>query len=294
MQDAAYKSVSALSKIFGIWIFNTFGRIITTGFFVLFPGKILIGMRFYKALFPNKNRLYHFYCVWKQYHSFTHVFIDRHIFENNGDITYTSEGWEHIEEAARNKTGGLILMSHMGNWEVAAHLLKRKGMKALLYMGIKQKEKIERLQKESLSKSGLRVVAVSQDGGSPFDIIDGINYLKEGGFVSLTGDRIWREDQRALNVKFLGHEVALPETPHIFALLSGAPLFIFFAFRKGKKSYHFKISGPKYVTVKTRKQRKEALQKSLQDYANMMEETLKDFPFEWFHFEAFLGKKIDE
>jgi len=210
-------------------------------------------------------------------------------------ITYTSEGWEYLEEAVETKKGAIIIMSHMGNWETAAHLLRRKqdGMRLLLYMGIKAKEQIEKMQKESLSKEGIRIVAVDQDGGSPFDILEGIKFLKEGGLVSLTGDRIWGGNERTVAVKFLNHEVYLPAVPHIFALLSGAPLLIFISFRSGPKSYHFRISEPIYVNAASRADRQEAIERSAQKYADHIQQNLRTHPLQWYHFEPFLGKELD-
>ena len=209
-------------------------------------------------------------------------------------ITHTSEGWEHLKEAVGNKKGAIILMSHMGNWETAAHLLsgKQYGMRLLLYMGIKAKEQIEKMQKESLSKGGVRIVAVDQDGGSPFDILEGIKFLREGGLVSLTGDRIWSGNERKVAVKFLNHEVYLPVAPHIFALLSKAPLFIFFSFRSDPKSYHFKISEPIYVRSASRADRQEAIERSAQKYADHIQRNLRTHPLQWYHFEPFLGRKL--
>jgi len=210
-------------------------------------------------------------------------------------ITHTSEGWEHLKEAAEKEKGAIILMSHMGNWETAAHLLsgKQYGMRLLLYMGIKDKEQIEKMQKESLSQGGVRIVAVDQDGGSPFDILEGIKFLREGGLVSLTGDRIWSGNERTVAVKFLNHEVYLPAVPHIFALLSGAPLFIFFSFRSGPKSYHFRISEPIYVRAASRADRQEAIERSAQKYADHIQRNLRTHPLQWYHFEPFLGRKLD-
>jgi lauroyl/myristoyl acyltransferase len=210
------------------------------------------------------------------------------------DITYTSEGWEHLEQILQKKSGAILLMSHMGNWEVAAHLLMRKHqeIRLLLYMGIKDKEQIEGIQKESLSHSGIRIIAVDQHRGSPLDIVEGIKFINSGGLVSLTGDLIWKKDQRAIPVKFLGHEVYLPETPHLFALLSGAPLFIFFAFRKGKKQYHFTMSEPVSVQASSRSERAAAIRQSAQRYADILEETLRRNPLQWYHFEPFLGSKL--
>ncbi len=185
-------------------------------------------------------------------------------------------------------------MSHMGNWEIAAHLLKQRQnkMRLLLYMGIKQKEQIEGMQKDSLSKSGIKIIAVDKDGASPFDIVEGVKFLKDGGFVSLTGDIKWYEGQRIISTQFLGHEVCLPETPHILALLSGVPLFIFFSFRIGKKCYHFKITKPKYIEASSRSEREEIIRKSVQKYANFLEQMLRQYPFQWYHFKPFLGERL--
>jgi len=53
--------------------------------------------------------------------------------------------------------------------------------------------------------------------------LEGIKFLREGGIVSMTGDRLWGEQSYVI-VDFLGHEAKLPDTPHLFALMTGAPL----------------------------------------------------------------------
>ncbi len=184
-------------------------------------------------------------------------------------------------------------MSHIGNWEVAAHLLKRElqDVRLLLYMGVKHKEQIEGVQKESLVQSGIRIVAVDEDGGSPMDIVEGIKFIESGGVVSLTGDVVWKRDQRTIPVKFLGHEVLLPQTPHLFALLSGAPMFIFFAFRTGKNKYHFTMSEPICLTPTSRSERDAAIRQSAQRYADTLETMVRNYPLQWYHFKSFLPSK---
>ena len=80
----------------------------------------------------------------------------RQLFQEFDDIAYTSEGLEHLEQALQKKSGGILLMSHMGNWEIAAHLLKREqqGLRLLLYMGVKHIRSIaERLIRYGRNKS---------------------------------------------------------------------------------------------------------------------------------------------
>jgi len=299
MKDIFYQLLITLSKRMGLWVFRFMAWFIASGYFFLFPGRVAISLRFYRALFPSRGLLHHLWCAWRQYHNFINVYMDRFLIFDEHNVTITHEGWEFLEDAVNRKAGGIILMSHVGNWEIAAHMLKVRGrnnpgMKLLLYLGQKHKDQIERTQKESLVQSGVKIIVAEEDTVSPADIIEGINFLKAGGLVSLTGDRIWRKDQRSLPVRFLGHEAFLPETPFIFALLSGTPLYLFFAFRTGKQKYHFQILPPQYVHAKDRNDRQEAIRKAAQLYADRLEEMVRQYPFEWYHFEPFIGRMLDK
>jgi len=285
--------IIGLSRVLGLWVFAVFAWFVATGYYFFFPFRVLNSVRFYRLLFPDRNRLYHLWCAWRQFHNFTDVFFDRFLLTEHDDITSTSEGLAHLEESCRRKEGGILLMSHMGNWEVAAHILKRKNqdLRLLLYMGVKYKEQLEGIQKESLFRSGITIIAVDEQGGSPLDIIEGIKFIESGGTVSLTGDLVWKQDQRTVPVKFLGHDVRLPEAPYLLALLSGAPIFIFFAFRTGKRQYHFTMSAPVYVKAASRRERTAAIQRAAQQYADTLEETLRRHPLQWYHFRPFLEVK---
>jgi predicted LPLAT superfamily acyltransferase len=283
----------------GLWVFRFMAWFVATGYFLFFPARVSESVRFYGALFPSKNLLYHIWCAWKQFHNFTYVYLDRFLLFKNYPIHITHDGWEYLVETVQRKEGGIILMSHVGNWEMAAHVLKMRGhnipgMKLLLYLGERFKDQIEHTQKEDLIQSGVKIIVARENSVSPTDIVEGINFLKAGGLVSLTGDRMWRKDQRSIAVRFLGHEVFLPETPFVFALLSGTPLYIFFALRTGRETYHFQIQPPEYVRAKDRSERQNAIARAAQVYADRLEEMARRHPFEWFHFEPFLCRKLDD
>ena len=290
MRKLFYRSLTFLSQKWGRWIFIVFAWFVATGYFLLFPRRVGNSVQIYQALYPERSRLFHLWCAWRQFHNFTDVFLDRFLLEKSGEITYTSKGLEHLQKAMDSGQGGILLMSHMGNWEVAAHLLKRKltNLKLLLYMGSKQKEQIEQIQKENLAQSGIRIIATGEDGGSPLDLMEGLRFIDSGGLVSLTGDLVWKKDQRTTPVSFLGHEILLPEAPHLIALLSGAPLFIFFAFRAAKNKYHFTLSEPISLVYASRAERAGVIQQSAQKYADILEATLRKHPLQWYHFRPFL------
>ena len=285
-----YSALTVVSKILGPWVFVLLSRGVAAGYFLFFPARVRVGVRFYGALFPGRSRFSHWVCTWRQFQNFTSVFLDRFLLETGRHIEFTFEGREHLLAALAERTGGIILMSHIGNWEIAARLLRRSipDLPLMLLMGQRAKDEIERLQKRDLMASGIRVLAVDQETGSPFSLVEGLSFLKKGGFVSLTGDMIWDKNQRSLPVTFLGHQARLPETAHTLALVSGAPLFIFFASKTGPGRYHFKISAPTYVRATDRAGRRPALDRSAQAYADVMAAHLRRFPYEWYHFEPFL------
>jgi len=283
-----YRLLTRTAGLCGSWLFVVVARIIAAGFFV-FSSKVPESRRFYAALHPQKGRLYHLWCTFIQYQNFTTIHFDRFLAGQTEPVSFCSLGLEQLD-ALIGHQGGILLMSHLGNWEIAATLLKhyRDDLKLLLYMGIKEKEGVERVQKDDLRQSGVTIIGVEQGNNSPFSAVEGIRFLQAGGLVSMAGDIVWRDDQRKVRVTFLGHDAYLPEAPFVFALVSGAPLLAFFAFRTGKNSYQFTLSEPISIRSTSRQERAQAISRAAQEYADLLEQALRKHPFEWYHFDRFI------
>ncbi len=276
------------AKVCGRWLFVVISRIIAIGFFLL-SSRVSESHRFYAALFPQKKALFHRWCTFQQYQNFTTIHFDRFLAAAGKAARFTAQGWERLEPVIGNQ-GGILLMSHLGNWEMAATLLKqqREDLQLLLYMGVKEKEGVEQVQKEELRRSGVTIIAADREENTPFAAVEGIRFLQQGGLVSMAGDIVWRSDQRQVAVRFLGREAYLPEAPFIFALVSGAPLFVFFAFRNSTNTYIFTLSEPILIEAASRQNRGEAIAGAAQQYADLLEETLRQHPYEWYHFDRFI------
>ena len=288
-----YPLLELITRIFGSWLFGVVSRLIAAGYF-LFSKNVKESHRFYALLYPQESSLYHRCCSFHQYQNFTTIHFDRFLASHGQETTFHSQGWEKLEAVVQQK-GAILLMSHLGNWEVAAHLLKQQQekLKLLLYMGVKEKEGVEALQKEHLQDSGVKIIAVERDGGSPFDAVEGIRFLQEGGLVSMSGDILWRSEQRSIEIDFLGRKARVPEAPYIFALVSGAPLFCFFSFRTGKNSYRFSLADPIYMRSAQRKDRDKMIRAAAQQYADLLEQQLRKHPLEWYHFDRFVHEPTD-
>lgn len=283
-----YRLLVRFTRLCGAWLFVLVSKIIACGFFI-FSSRVSESRRLYSVLFPKKGKWYHLWCTFMQYQNFTTIHLDRFLATQAHPVSFTSSGWERLESVIGNQ-GGILLMSHLGNWEMAATLLKkqREDVQILLYMGEKEKEGVERVQKEGLRQSGVTIITTGPDDTSPFSAVEGIRFLRDGGLVSMAGDIVWRSNQRKVRVQFLGYDAYLPEAPFIFALVSGAPLFAFFAFRTEKNTYHFTLSEPIAILAQSRQDRSAAISKAAQEYATMLEQALRQHPLEWYHFQRFI------
>ena len=162
-------------------------------------------------------------------------------------------------------------------------------IKLLLYLGEKQGEQIEGLQKKDLALQGVKIIATKQDEASPFDPCGRNSFFKRRRLCLHDRRPPVEPAQRSVAVKFFGHEARIPEAPFQFALLSGAPLIIFFVNRCGKGRYHCTLFPPYAVTAASRSERQEAIRQAAQQYADILETMVRRYPFEWYHFEQFLG-----
>jgi len=283
-----------LSRLVGPWFFAGVARCIAAGYFLLSP-KVGESRRLYALLFPQRGRWFHLWCAFRQYQHFTTIHFDRFLTNQGQPPAFTCEGVEALD-ARIGHGGALLLMSHLGNWEMAARLLMQQGLATplLLYVGVKEKEGVERTQKEELQRAGVTILGVDQGTASPFMAVEGLRMLRQGGLVSMTGDMVWRDDQRRIPVVVLGRVAFVSEAPFVFALVSGAPIIVFFAFRTGRNCYHFTFSEPLWVKSSERGKRQRVIAAAAQRYADLLEAALRAHPCEWYHFDRFLHEPVED
>ena len=295
MRTAFYRLIARLANQRTQWLAGLLVQGVAGIYYLSQPRKVARGIAFYRALSPGRPQGEYRRRVWRQYQNFTTIYLDRLRLAGGQRIVSSGRGWEHLQTLQASGQGAVILMSHLGNWEMAAHLMKQAApdIRLLLYMGRRAREALEGLQKSDLASRGVEIVTSAPDGGSPFDLLSGLRFLQSGGVVSMAGDRLWHTGQRAVAATFLGHRIRLPETPHLLALLSAAPILTFFSFRNAAGHHRFTLTPPRYLPAAPRGRRTAIIAQSVQTYARLLEATLRRHPDQWYHFEPFLGPPAD-
>jgi predicted LPLAT superfamily acyltransferase len=287
MKAFIHEMLIRISLLLGSWPIRFFAWWIATGYFLFRSSRRRSSIRLYQVIFPNKRLWYYLYCTWRQFQSYATTFAERIEIDRKKGAFTSVQGKEGVVEAARRGSGGIILMSHLGSFEIAAHAFQELGFKLLLIMGEKEAKQVARDQREAMKARGIHIQVVTAGEDFLFGGVEAIKFVREGGFVSVTGDLVWTEQRSRLSVSLFDHEVGLPAGPHFLALVSRAPLFIMFTFRDDKGRYLITASPPREVKAASRSERSAALQASAQAYANALEEMVRQHPFQWYIFEPF-------
>jgi len=277
-----------LGRTFGAWVVRLAAGVIASGYFLFARRRVATSVAFYRALFPTATVPALYVHAWRQFQQFALLFSDRLRFRTASGLRYAADGDEHLQELHRQGRGCVMLMSHVGNWEAAAYVSQRQGYRLLIYMGRREGEQVEAVQKEDLRASGLPVVAVGTHDGSPLDGLAGLRFLREGGFVAMSADRAWTTGQRTLSTRFLGRRVSLPAAPYALALAAGVPLVVFFCLRERDGSYRLLVREPFLLPRVPRERRDDALRLAADGYLRELRAVIETWPHQWGHFEPFL------
>ncbi|HVP78968.1 MAG TPA: hypothetical protein VMV04_13860 [Thermodesulfobacteriota bacterium] len=288
MKAFIHQAVIRVSLLLGSWPIRFFAWWIATGYFLFRPPRRRSSIRLYQVIFPNRPGWYYLYCTWRQFHSYAATFAERIEIDKKG-VTTSTQGRENLVEAARRGSGGIILMSHLGSFEIAAQAFQKYKLRLLLIMGEKEAKQVAHDQREAMMARGIHIQVASEGEDFLFGGVEAIKFVREGGFVSVAGDLVWTEQRSRLPVSLFDHEVGLPAGPHLLALVSRAPLFTMFTFRAEKGKYLIMMSPPREVKSSSRSERSAALQASAQAYASALEEMVRQHPFQWYIFEHFFG-----
>ena len=287
MKAFIHKALIRASLLFGSWPIRFFAWWIATGYFLFLSSRRRSSIRLYQVIFPDRSRWYYLYCTWCQFHSYAATFAERIEFAREKGVTTSTQGRENLVEAARRGSGGIILMSHLGSFEIAAQAFRELKLRLLLIMGEKEAKQVARDQREAMKARGIHIQVAAPGEDFLFGGVEAIQFVRGGGFVSVAGDLVWTEQRSRLPVSFFGHEVGLSAGPHLLALVSNAPLFTMFTFRVEKGRHLIIISPPREVKATSRSARSAALQASAQAYADDLEEMVRQHPFQWYIFEPF-------
>ena len=215
--------------------------------------------------------------VYKTYYVFGQVIIDKVAMASGikDRFNLTHNGAEHIRNMVENKTGGILISGHMGNWEIASHLMRGYGGVVNVVMYDEEHQKIKQHIDETTGGRKFNVIPIKDDISHVF-LISKALLNKE--LVCIHGDR-FRDGMRTLKSDFLGREAQFPYGPFAIAAKFDVPKTFVYGFKTGTYDYSFYATEPIEGKLKP-----ELL---LTKYVDEMDRMVRKYPNQWFNFYDF-------
>ncbi|MBS1916143.1 MAG: lipid A biosynthesis acyltransferase [Bacteroidetes bacterium] len=223
--------------------------------------------------------------LYRNYYLFGQSLIDRVVLMAGikNKFTFNFDGEENLHDLVRGKRGGLLLSAHIGNWEIAGHLLKRIGTRIHIVMFDGEHQQIKKYLDSVTGKRSMNIIVIKNDLSHIYEISDA---LKNNELVCMHADR-FVEGNKIMQQYFLGASANFPMGPFILAAQFKVPVSFVFALKETKWHYHFFASVPKEYK---NSDKTSMMQQILYDFAGEMETKVKQYPEQWYNYYDFWRK----
>lgn len=201
------------------------------------------------------------------------------------DIVFAHGASEALNIAAPQ--GKLLLASHLGDVEACRALAQLEGSKIINALVFSENaQRFKQIMSEMAPEAGVNLMSVTDIG--PDTAIAIKEKLERGEWVAIVGDRIAVNPQRGgewrvIWSRFMGQPAPFPQGPFILASILRCPVVLIFALRQqGKLVLHCEpFADPLRLP---RSERQQALQDTVDRYAQRLEHYALMSPLDWFNF----------
>jgi predicted LPLAT superfamily acyltransferase len=223
-----------------------------------------------------------FFKLYKNYYLFGQSLIDKVVMMSgiNNKFTFNFDGEENLHKIVGMQRGGLLLSAHIGNWEIAGHLLKRLGTRINIVMFDGEHQQIKQYLDSVTGERNVHVIVIKNDLSHIYEISDA---FKNNELVCMHADR-FLEGNKTLSADLLGEKAKFPMGPFVLAAKFKVPVSFVFAMKETNLHYHFFASPVKeYNDLK----KEASMQNMLDDFAEEMENKVKQYPEQWYNYYNF-------
>jgi KDO2-lipid IV(A) lauroyltransferase len=184
-----------------------------------------------------------------------------------------------INEEALHKSkaagkGIILVLPHMGNWEVAGAVAESIGIPVLAAAENLPNPLITEWFVKVRNMVGIDIVLIGKGLRATGELA---NRLKDGGTVALLSDRDL--SGRGIPVEFFGEETTMPAGPVALADRTGAPIHIVGSYFKQGRGHTYRIADP--LPLSADGGREERIAAGVQAFARVLEDMIRQAPEDW-------------
>jgi predicted LPLAT superfamily acyltransferase len=226
------------------------------------------------------------YGVYRHIYSFALAMAEKYAAWNAAGVhrlAVSFESQDIADEVLQSSNGSLLLVSHLGNFDIAitqGAFETDKRFRILIDHAGTRRFNDERLA--ALDHAKVKFYDVDHIG--PEVAMELRQAVTDGEIVVVASDRVGSDTGSVVEVDFLGGRAMLPAGPWVMAYLLKCPVYALFTCRDegGYRMIPARISNR--IDLGNRSSRGRQIRGYAQEYATCMERVLLRYPEQWYNF----------
>jgi len=232
--------------------------------------------------FPGTGRLHRIISTWRLFLNMGKVMIDRAVEGTAGPGTMQLEvhGKEDLIELTRSGSGFILLMSHVGCWQVAVSALSFLNLPVNLLL----EHEAENPDRDSFEydRAATRLKVIDPRGylGGALEML---GVLRQGEVLCMMGDRTSGGQGSSVRVGFLGENALFPFSAFQIASAAGVPVVVLFTHKTSLDRYSLDVADIIAVPENVGRAGKNYVPYVAQ-FAGKLEKYVQAHPFQFYNF----------
>jgi len=220
--------------------------------------------------------------IYNNYYLFGQTIIDRIVLMSGiqNSFTFNFDGEEYLHQMVAMQKGGLLLSGHVGNWEIAGHLLKRLNTRINIVMFDGEHQQLKEYLTSVTGERNANIIVIRNDLSHVYQIKEA---LDKNELVCMHADR-FVEGVKTSEAVFLGSKAKFPIGPFVLADKFKVPISFVFALKESKLHYHFFATPVKLYTDENRNSVQLTM---MNDFVREMERKVREYPEQWYNYYEF-------
>lgn len=256
--------------------------VFVAGYYFLFSWKSTRAIWYYLRRRQQFSFFKSIRTLYKNYYLFGQALIDRIVMMAGikNKFTFNFDDEVYFNEMIELGKGGLLLSGHLGNWEIAGHLLKKRFTTPInIVMYDNEHEQLKQYLETETGPRNAKIIVIKENLSHIYEITEA---LSNNEFVCMHADR-FLPGNKTIEATFLGEKALFPAGPFVLACKLDVPASFVFAMKHTKYHYHFYASPGMVYRSKANVQPLDILN----DFITEMEVKLKQHPAQWYNYYEF-------
>jgi predicted LPLAT superfamily acyltransferase len=232
--------------------------------------------------FPEMNRRHYFLATYRMFLNLGKILIDRALVAAEGPAVMKLEvqGKDVLLDLVRQGRGFILLMSHVGCWQVAISALRFLNRPVNLLL--EHDTGGANPSGSDQERAGIRLHIIDPRGylGGTLEMLA---VLKKSELLCIMGDRVSGGDRSWVPVDFLGAKAPFPFSAYKIASAAGVPVVVCFTAKTGVDRYTLMVARTIHIPENLGRSG-ECFAPFVAQFVEELEGYLRQYPYQFFNF----------